>query len=117
MLSKCSNPSCSASFRSLEDGRLFRLGPDPIVRTAKSTPVEYYWLCKDCSSTMTLRLGEHEDVLAVVLPAPLQNIPDVVALGVADRKQGLLLQDVNSRFPKRNGNRVGSRLTNQQDVA
>ncbi len=117
MLTKCSNPSCSASFRSLENGKLFSLEPDPALRTTKSKPVEYYWLCKDCASTMTLRVGDHEDVVAVVLPPPLQAVPEIVAFALVDRKRGLLLQDVNSRLPKRNGNGLKSRFTNRQNVA
>ena len=33
MVAKCSNPSCSASFRHLEEGMLFRLEADPTLKS------------------------------------------------------------------------------------
>ncbi len=117
MLNQCSNPSCSASFRSLDDGKLFRLELDPTLRATKSKPLEYYWLCKDCASIMTLRVGDHEDVVAVMLPPPLLAVPETVEFALADRKRGLLLQDVSSRLLKRGGNGIRSRFTNRQDIA
>src|SRR5579864_2090065 len=81
MLTKCSNPPCSASFQSLDDGKLFRLEPDGVLRTGEPKRIEYYWLCERCASTMTLRLGDHDKVIAVALPAPLQGVPDNVPGG------------------------------------
>jgi hypothetical protein len=61
MLSKCANPSCSAQFRYLGEGRIFTLlaGPhsvptDLVWDQATETKVERYWLCKACSQTMTV---------------------------------------------------------------
>ena len=65
MLSKCANPNCVAPFRYFHLGKLFRVdtsaGPDrrrtlgqdeltdkPIRR------IEFYWLCENCASKMTL---------------------------------------------------------------
>ena len=60
MVSKCSNPHCSASFRYLRTGKLFRFdtpsghdggdwgGPKPVKR------VEFFWLCEDCVTKFTL---------------------------------------------------------------
>ena len=60
MVSKCSNPRCSASFRYLRTGKLFRFdtpsgheagdwgGPKPVKR------VEFFWLCEDCVTKFTL---------------------------------------------------------------
>jgi hypothetical protein len=45
MLGKCSNPSCSAPFRYLQNGQLFRLESDPVLRTSKFNQPEYFWLC------------------------------------------------------------------------
>jgi hypothetical protein len=53
--------------RSPEDGKLFRLECDPSLRAVKKRAADYYWLCGDCASTMTLHLGDHGDVVAVVL--------------------------------------------------
>ena len=65
MLSKCANPGCSASFLYLHQGKLFRLetngnGDDADVDVAdphgknSSRRLEYFWLCDDCSSLMTV---------------------------------------------------------------
>jgi hypothetical protein len=65
MISKCANPACSARFLYLHEGKLFRfereakqdkerlLGFDPTVRK-HSNDVEFFWLCEQCSATMTL---------------------------------------------------------------
>jgi hypothetical protein len=60
MLGKRTNPSCSASFRSLKEGRLFRFENYPILRSCNVTTAEYFWLCSCCSSTMTLHLSDWE---------------------------------------------------------
>jgi hypothetical protein len=54
MLAKCTNRSCSASFRRLKDGRLFRLETDPTLWSSQSNRGEYFWLCDRCSPSMTL---------------------------------------------------------------
>jgi len=55
MLAKCLNPECSAPFRYLHEGRLFRIeftdaptlrGMPPIHR------VEHFWLCANCASRL-----------------------------------------------------------------
>ena len=65
MISKCANPACSARFLYLHSGKLFRfereaiedgeplLGVDPALRK-HSRRVEFYWLCENCSTTLTL---------------------------------------------------------------
>lgn len=70
MLAKCSNPSCSVAFRHLQEGRLFRLESDPVIRTGKTARMEHFWLCDRCSSTMILSLGEDETVLTVPVREP-----------------------------------------------
>lgn len=84
MVARCSNPSCSAPFRSLQDGRLFLLG----VSTSNQT--EHFWLCGCCSSTMTLRIGEEDTVVAVSILEPIRGVPDDVAFVSLDRKRGLM---------------------------
>ena len=65
MLSKCANPGCSASFLYLHQGKLFRLetggnGDDRRVDLADSQGkhpsrrLEYFWLCDECASIMTV---------------------------------------------------------------
>src|SRR5947209_14400478 len=82
MLSKCANPACSAQFRYLHDGKVFRVdleerspartparlapsatshsavpvniaGPQLLTLNSARRP-EYFWLCGACSEQMTL---------------------------------------------------------------
>jgi len=65
MISKCANPACAARFLYLHQGKLFRfereaqtdtqlsLGFDPTVHK-HSQGVQFYWLCEQCSASMTL---------------------------------------------------------------
>jgi len=101
MVAKCSNPSCSASFRYLKEGRLFRLETDPTLRSSQPNRVEYFWLCHCCSSTMTLRLREDGTVVTVLLSDPIRGVPDGVILASADRGKGLWLRSVSSLLPDR----------------
>jgi len=62
MLSKCANPNCSAPFRYLRDGKLFRWDGVAITHHAASPShapkpnrkVEFFWLCADCASRMVV---------------------------------------------------------------
>ncbi len=70
MVSKCANPSCSAVFRRMGEGRLFRIEfqaslPedarfDPARQTGRRT--EYFWLCSHCAAVMTIKV-EHGEVV------------------------------------------------------
>jgi len=58
MVSNCANPSCSARFRYLHEGKLFHV---PVVTTAPDNStssgaptLERFWLCEECSSRMTV---------------------------------------------------------------
>ncbi len=106
MVAKCSNQSCSASFRSLKEGRLFRLESDPAFCSSESNRLEYFWLCDHCSSTMTLRLGEDGTVGTVLLPTAIRGVPDVVALTLVHRKKGLLLRSCSYPLPEHLGGRA-----------
>lgn len=94
MLGKCSNPTCSAPFRYLRDGRLFRLEPDPIARTSKPNRLEYFWLCDSCSPRMSLRISEAGKVLPVMLPASDCGDFDGKGITLVDRRDGLLLSEL-----------------------
>lgn len=107
---KCSNPSRAASFRYLKEGRLFRLENDPTLKSCNVTTREYFWLCRCCSSTMTLRLKEDGTVVMVLLPEPIYGVPNGVALTSADREKGLLLRSVSSSLPEHLGGHVRTRL-------
>ena len=60
MLSKCSNPGCSATFRRLQTGKLFRFdSPNRRWSDDSSTPkpprgVEFFWLCEACAAMFTV---------------------------------------------------------------
>ena len=68
MLGKCANPSCSASLRSLGEGLLFRLEPDPALRFSNPKTPEYYWLCHTCSTAMTLDIDAGGRIVTAPFP-------------------------------------------------
>ncbi len=108
MVAKCSNPSCSAPFHYLKEGRLFRLESDAATRSSKFIRVEYFWLCDRCSSAMTLRLGEDGTVVTVLLPQPIRGARDGVVVTSIDRGNGLLLRSVRPLLPEHIGALVGT---------
>ena len=68
MLSKCANPPCLASFRYFRQGKLFRVETEPsgIVPSAKAPGrSEFFWLCDDCASQLTLEYDRHMSVVVV----------------------------------------------------
>jgi hypothetical protein len=75
MIAKCCNPSRDAVFRYLYYGRVFVLANDPAVGIETSKRPEYFWLCQQCSSKMTLRLGEEAPVVAMLLVHEIQEKP------------------------------------------
>lgn len=117
MLAKCTNPSCSAEFRYLHEGTLFRLELDSPVRPPEGKATEYFWLCGGCSPTMTLRLGEDGTVIAVPLPHPVGGDSEEKAFVVADRKNGLMLHKTRLLVSGQFGYRVGVRLRDGNRVA
>jgi len=96
MLAKCTNSSCSASFRHLEEGVLFRLETDPTLRSSNPMTPEYYWLCDGCSAAMTLHISKE----AKVIPIARSQRQFMVAPTGGDfiasmRQEGLLLSCVS----------------------
>jgi hypothetical protein len=77
MLSKCANPQCTASFRYLHDGKLFRMEVPAALavmqdnRNAKKPPhrTEFFWLCDACSTQMTLTYSKELGVTTRPLSA------------------------------------------------
>jgi hypothetical protein len=85
MLSKCANPECSAKFRYLHDGKVFRVELEAANHSAKpqagdashpnllviaARPArrpEYFWLCSQCSEHMTVGTDAHGIVLVPVV--------------------------------------------------
>jgi hypothetical protein len=72
MLAKCANPTCSAPFRYLHEGKLFRLdlgaGP-PSVSGHVPRRLQYFWLCERCARSMTLELNAGEVTARPLQPA------------------------------------------------
>ncbi len=53
MVSKCANPVCSAAFRYLHEGKLFHVAVGSAA-SEKGAALERFWLCDECSRTMTV---------------------------------------------------------------
>jgi len=114
MLSECSNSSCSAPFRYLGKGKLFRLEDQPARSTCQPIQEEYFWLCERCSATMTLRLGPDNAVVAVLIPERIRGVPECVALISVDQKRGLLLRSLSSSLANPRGGRARARIRDEQ---
>lgn len=80
MLSKCLNPSCSATFQYLDQGRLFRIDFNEAARKrvssgaqkktasrSKPHPIEHFWLCQECAQNMTVALDKRGKVGLIAL--------------------------------------------------
>jgi hypothetical protein len=93
MLAKCTNPSCSASFRHLAEGGLFRLDTD-LTLGPSTEAAEYFWLCKDCLAGMTLRLAQDGRVIATGLREALSSGAPVPFV-LVNREHGRLLRRVS----------------------
>jgi len=87
MVRTCANPACAAPFRYWRGGKLFRCDvkrpsepcldvPDQICQLKPIRSSVFFWLCKNCSSRMTLRFDPHEGLRVVPLssPAPYGNV-------------------------------------------
>jgi hypothetical protein len=53
MVSKCSNPTCSATFRYLHEGRLFYVAVGSAA-SEDEPAFERFWLCEVCSRKLTV---------------------------------------------------------------
>ena len=80
MLTKCANPSCSASFRFLHSGKLFHFDKPfrpsvghQIHRPASSG--EMFWLCEKCAFENTLVIDTERHVHVVPLPRVPRDKP------------------------------------------
>ncbi len=118
MVATCANPSCSASFRYLQEGRLFRLETDPKLASSVNayasshTRVEYFWLCSRCSESMALRLGQDGTVVTVLLPDRARRNPEDFA--IISRHKDRLLRSVNFARRKEGGHSEGRSVRNLQ---
>jgi hypothetical protein len=78
MLSKCANPACSQPFRYLRDGKLFEIetnrSPDEwtVGERKSNRRVEFFWLCGQCCTELTVVLDKNHGVITVPIPARLE---------------------------------------------
>lgn len=98
MLSKCLNSHCSATFQYLGQGRLFRVdfadarksralaGKETVSSIrSKACPIEHFWLCNDCSATLTIELSDGGEVR--LIPNEISERKPAAAAGI--RGEGL----------------------------
>jgi hypothetical protein len=89
MVTKCLNSCCSATFRYWGQGRLFGVDFADLERQgllvgtkvvtsirSKANPVEYFWLCEECATTMTIEISEAGEVRLVPLQGSAQAPPE-----------------------------------------
>ena len=78
MVSKCSNPNCSASFLYLHRGKLFRFdAPNGRETPDWSSPkpvksVQFFWLCEACVTKFTMVTDAGKGARLVALRARAQ---------------------------------------------
>ena len=94
LLDKCNNPACRASFRYLNEGRLFRIENDSNQSTALKKS-EYFWLCGKCALDMSLRLADDATVQMVPVCDRLRPARTSFDFVAVDRKDGLVLTCLN----------------------
>ena len=82
MLSKCANPTCSAHFLYLHEGKIFRImrdtrtdgkaqtSVDPAMK--KQARIEFFWLCESCSRIMTVRFVRDSGIIVQPLHSALR---------------------------------------------
>lgn len=92
MLAKCINPLCSHYFLHLESGKLFRLDRLEGTSTRRS---EYFWLCRYCAGTMTLRLDAEKGIKIVEQRETALRGPRPLDLVLLDRQNGMVLNGIN----------------------
>jgi hypothetical protein len=82
---------------------VFVLENDPIVGRETSKRPQYFWLCRSCSSKMTLRLRADTSVVPVVLRHKVQEQHNEPVLDSPDRNAGLTLRNI--KFPEHHSSR------------
>jgi len=81
MISKCANPECSAPFRYLRDGKLFRVDLDQLESTLpeqddpakKWHRMEHFWLCGRCAASLTLVAEKGKGITVVSLSSEFRK--------------------------------------------
>ena len=110
LLSKCFNPSCSAVFCRLHDGKVFVLESDPADDSHRSKRPQFFWLCHGCSLKMTLRLGANHTAEAILLSQLIQDRPAAVAVFSHERRAGMILRSLIFPQLRRGERKMRSKL-------
>jgi len=87
MLSKCVNSACSAKFRYLHEGKVFRLERSHLHSDKSAGPAhnfEYFWLCPVCSTFLTV---VYEKPRVKVQPLHLLLPPNSVRLSTVETRR------------------------------
>jgi len=93
VLAKCANPTCSAPFRRLTEGKLFQVetqypsNEGPRAKHRATQHVEHFWLCSDCARLVTLAF--HEDRGLITVPLADGNVVRRVKLVEFNRRPAL----------------------------
>ena len=62
MVSKCSNPNCSAEFMYFGDGKLFEF--ESISSRATR---DFHWLCNECAKSLKLERRDNGEIVLVAV--------------------------------------------------
>jgi len=68
MVAKCINPYCNRPFRYLDHGKLFVTEYPPSFAGGPNLHLrrrEHFWLCEECSKSMTLAIRHEHDRAAI----------------------------------------------------
>ena len=100
MVSKCLNSQYSAAFKYFGRGRLFRIDYSEAERRSvltgkkvvvsirsKINPIEHFWLCEKCATTMTVELSDAGEVRLVPLEVSVRG-PKSVPAPQTDTERG-----------------------------
>ncbi len=78
MPAKCANPTCSATFRYLHEGKLYLMeeagaahqadGSSDDEFSCRSHSLRYFWLCASCSPNMRVIVEQGSGATVVPLP-------------------------------------------------
>jgi hypothetical protein len=106
MISTCANPACNKPFHYLRGGRLYRFDvasprehADDVSNTISAMSPNrmavFFWLCKQCSSRMSLKFnGRQAFVIPVDSPTRGLGRTPVVAVGEYEADERHLASDL-----------------------
>jgi hypothetical protein len=78
VLSKCLNPACSAKFRYLHEGRIFKLEIASVV-PKKGSPrgrIEHFWLCPRCAQELGVVLDNGSVTIRPLPQSKRERMPE-----------------------------------------